>query len=435
MGAVYDIVTIASGLSLASWFYLVFLRGGFWKTDQRLELADGPDVLGREWPSICAIVPARDEADLLPRSLGSLLAQDYPGEFHVYLVDDLSEDRTSEVAGQIAEESGSKDRLEVIKSEQLPDGWIGKVWAMQQGFLKCQERQPDYILLTDADIEHAPNSFRSLVNQAIVEQADLVSAMVHLRSDEPWGRLLIPAFVYFFMKLYPFRWVNNPRRHTAAAAGGCILVKRDLLQKVGSFELIAGEIIDDCALAQLIKHLPNKSAFHRAENLPASSPGTFAPAGGQAAGAMQLAGTGRDDTFRRVRLCLCRDLKSLRGYGGLRGIWNMVARTAFVQLRHSVVLLVGTVAAMLVVYMGPVVGVVAALMSDGDGATWSGILGGTAWALMALTYTQILKWYRVPRVYAVLLPLTALLYTAMTIDSALRTWRGIGGTWKRRTYL
>ncbi|MBD2104901.1 glycosyltransferase [Leptolyngbya sp. FACHB-261] len=362
---------ILAAISALAWLWLLLFRGQFWRCDQHLEpsefSASESTNESKTWPSVCAIVPARNEADVLPQTLPTLLQQDYPGPFQIILVDDRSEDGTGEVARSL----DSNGRLKVIQTEPLPSGWTGKLWAMHQGVAQAQA---EFLLFTDADIAHSPQSLRTLVSKAQKEKLDLVSLMVLLRVQTFWERLLIPAFVFFFQKLYPFRWANNPARATAAAAGGCVLLRCQSLMQAGGLQTISGALIDDCALAALIKR-----------------------SGG------------------RVWLGLTRDVLSLRPYDTLSEIWNMVARTAFTQLDYSPWLLTGTVLGMVLLYLIPVL-----------------TLG--SWLLMSLAYWPTVRLYGSSPWWAFTLPLAGLLYTAMTIDSALRHWSGRGGAWKGRTY-
>ena len=381
--------TIISGTSLLAWVWMVVARGQFWRTDHRLPPGRTDSPQTSHWPAVEVVIPARDEADVLPFTLPRLLSQDYPGPFHITLVDDRSEDGTAQVARKAASDMGAEERLTVITAEPLPTGWAGKVWALHQGIAASRREASEYILLADADIAHTPDSLRALVFRAVRHQLDLVSVMSRLRVETTWDRLLIPAFVFFFAKLYPFRWVSDPRKSTAAAAGGCVLLRRDALERAGGLEPIAGELIDDCALARRIKRY-----------------------GGEAGG--------------------------MRRYRTLAPIWNMVARTAFCQLRFSSILLIGTVYGMLALYLVPLMGALGGLvaltvsmegMSIGLAAT-----GIAAWTLMAASYLPMLRWHNTSPMFAPLLPLTALLYTLMTVDSAVRWWRGKGGSWKGRTY-
>ena len=402
MTAVLLISSVASALSLAAWVYLVKFRGRFWMTDVNFEDDSRAAPPPAEWPAIRVVVPARNEADTLPKTLPTLLEQDYDGEFRIVLVDDQSEDGTADVARQLAGETNAEHRLEVIEGGPLPSGWTGKLWAMQQGVSAEGSEEEELLLFTDADIEHPHNSLRSLTAKLVDEDLDLASLMVQLRTDASWEKFLIPAFVYFFCKLYPFRWVNRPGSRTAGAAGGCLLLRRKALENAGGLAGISDRIIDDCALARIIK------------------------AKGREGGG-------------RLWLGLSREVRSRRGYGCLAEIWQMVSRTAFTQLRHSVLLLLGTVAGMLLVYVVPPIAAasgLATLCMGGDavpGAVLC-VAGSAAWGLMTLSYLPMLSWYGVSHLVAPSLPLSALLYTMMTVDSARRTWQGAGGLWKGRTY-
>ncbi len=373
-------------LSLLIWMILLVGWGQFWRCDQRLPTTSRMDV--KIWPSVCAVIPARDEASMLPKTLRSLLRQNYPGRFQIILVDDQSSDGTADVARQTAVELGKSDRLRILSGQPLPAGWSGKLWAVEQGIQAAQA--PDYLLLTDADIIHAPNNLQQLVSHASAEKLDLVSLMVLLRCTSFWERFLIPAFVFFFRKLYPFSWVNDPSRKTAAAAGGCILVKRQTLAAAGGIEIVRQALIDDCALGAAIKN-----------------------SGG------------------RIWLGLSETTRSLRPYPSLGTIWTMVARTAFTQLGYSPLLLVGALVGMVLVYLVPPVAAIAgALLGNWPVA----IIGLVTWLLMSLAYWPTVRLYRLSPLWAYSLPAIALLYNLMTIDSAFRHWRGQGGAWKGRVY-
>ena len=376
-----------AAVSLAAWSYLIFFHGGFWRTDRRLGSA-APDPAA--WPAVAAVVPARNEAALIGRSLGALLAQDYPGTFAIVVVDDHSADGTAEAALRAASAVGQGDRVAVVRAAPLPADWTGKPWAMAQGVERANGVAPKscYLWFTDADIEHDPSVLRALVAKAEAERLDLVSLMALLRCESGWERLLIPAFVFFFQKLYPFAWVNDPRRRLAAAAGGCMLVRRRALEAAGGLGAIRGELIDDCALASVIK-----------------------PGG-------------------PIWLGLASATRSIRPYAGIGDVWNMVARSAFAQLRYSAALLGGTVIGMIVVYLAPPAAAIAGGLAGHGPATGLGLAG---WLAMAGAFAPTLKFYRCPPWSAALLPAAALLYTLMTIDSALRHWRGRGGRWKGRT--
>lgn len=403
-------------VSLLVWLGLLGLRGRFWQADQILEEPD-PQSLKPipastlpstdSLPCICAVIPARNEAELLPVTLRSLLLQEYPGSLKVILVDDQSTDGTAEVARQVAESvnvtEGKAAQLQVITAQPLPGGWSGKLWAMQQG-IQAAGAACDYLLLTDADIQHDPANVGRLVRRAVEQNLDLTSIMVRLRCESFWEQLLIPAFVFFFAKLYPFRWVNDPQKTTAAAAGGCILIRKTALDQIGGLQTIRQALIDDCALAQAVKHRYN----HRPDLK------------GQTA-----------NRSGKIWLGLSDQTRSLRPYPSLQTLWEMVSRTAFTQLNYSLILLIGTVLGMGLVYLMPIAGVLLGLIW-GNGSMV--IIGLMAWLLMSLAYWPTVRFYRCNPVLAISLPWVASLYTLMTIDSALRYWQGRGGAWKGRVY-
>lgn len=387
-------------LSSASWLYLLAFRGRFWQCDQRLSLSADADL--EQWPSICAIVPARDEATVLPQSLKSLLSQNYAGRFHVVLVDDQSTDDTAEVARKTAQTCKTEETLQIITTEPLPSGWSGKLWAVHQG-IEAVNRSgdpPDYLLLTDADIDHGAGALRQLVLKAERDGLDLVSLMVLLRCQSFWEKLLIPAFVFFFQKLYPFPWVNQPQHPMAAAAGGCVLVRRDVLTAVGGIESIRSALIDDCALGAVIK-------------------GYRAP----------------QDRTGRIWLGLTTTTTSLRPYPSLKPIWDMVTRTAFTQLSYSFGLLAISLVGMVLLYILPPVGVLlGAAIGQATGHWAIALTAGLAWGLMTVAYWPTIRLYRLTPLWTLTLPLVGLLYTLMTVDSALRHVQGRGGAWKGRVY-
>jgi len=375
-----DLMMPLAGFSLATWLVLEFFRGGFWRADQRL--CESGRQLYR--PSVVAIIPARNEAPTIGLTVASLMQQNYAGRIHVIVVDDGSDDGTADVAGEW-------QNLRIVPGSRLPTGWTGKLWAVHQGLTQADLYLPDaeYILMTDADIVHGPDNIAQLVNKAESENRHLVSLMVKLRVQNFWEKLLIPAFVFFFQKLYPFSWVNDPASPTAAAAGGCMLIRRETLQRAGGIEPIRDQLIDDCALGRLIK----------------------------AHGSIWLGLT--DKTC------------SLRAYDTLGDIWDMVARTAFVQLDYSLLSLVGTMAGMMIIYLVPPVAVFYGLAY---GRADIAIIGGVSWVVMVGSYWPTLKLYDGPMWRAASLPVAALLYTMMTISSALRHWQGKGGGWKGRHY-
>jgi len=384
----------ASSAGTAAWIYLLVGHGGFWRTDQRLPPAGAEPSI---WPDVVAIVPARDEADVLPHTLPTLLAQDYAGRFSVVLVDDESTDGTPEVAAgldQADQLSGqlTGGRLKVIAGRPTPPGWAGKVWAMAQGVRAAGD--PEYLLFTDADISFAPGVLGKLVASACGRA--LVSQMALLRSDTPAERLLIPAFVYFFAQLYPFRRVNSRRSASAAAAGGCMLVRREALAAAGGLDRVKGARIDDVAIGELLKHAPN-------------------------------------DCW----LGFTTEVTSRRAYG-LTDVWDMVARSAYTQLRYSPAAVFGTVIGLVWLYLAPPAASAAglALITAAAVPAWQpAVLAGTglvAWAIMSVTYVPMLRLSRLSPLRAPILPLVAAMYAAMTITSAWRHLRGRGGAWKGR---
>ncbi|AUT01448.1 glycosyl transferase family 2 [Nostoc sp. CENA543] len=390
-------------LSLLIWLGLLTLRGQFWRVDPQLEAVE--PVL-TSLPKVCVVVPARNEAELLPITLRSLLLQDYPGEFHVFLVDDHSTDGTAAFAEGVAHAVDKAQQLHIISSASLPPGWSGKLWAVEQGIQNGTKLAPDYFFLTDADIEHDVNNLRRLVAQAEQEDLDLASIMVKLRCQSFWEKLLIPAFVFFFQKLYPFRWVNNPKNKTAAAAGGSILIRASALERIGGISAIRQALIDDCALAQAVK---GTGDWERGKNTPSSFP----------------------TPSRKIWLGLSSLTRSLRPYPSLQTIWDMVARTAYTQLNYSPWLLLGTVVAMTLIYLVPPLGLLIGALLGNQFIALTGLI---TWLLMTLAYFPTVRFYRCSFIFAFSLPAIAFLYTLMTIDSALRHWQGRGGAWKGRVY-
>ena len=370
-------MTVAAALSFIIWIYLLLGRGGFWR-ERVLPPAPAP----ARWPTVAAVVPARNEAPYVGEAVGSLLSQDYPGELSVILVDDHSEDGTAEVALQAATAAGAADRLTILRARELPQGWTGKLWALDQGVQELERQTPaELVLLTDADIRHHRTNLRELVAR-IEGGVDLASLMVRLNVESLAESFLIPAFVFFFEMLYPFAWIRDPKRRTAGAAGGCVLLRREALQRIGGLAAIRGEIIDDCALGRAVKR------------------------GGP------------------IWLGLSAETRSLRPYPALADIWRMVARTAYAQLGYSPLLLVGTVLGLALTFLVPVAATVS--------GTAAVPLGLATWALMACAYLPTLQFYGRSPAWAPALPAIALVYIAATIDSAWRHWQGKGGEWKGR---
>ena len=366
-------------LPLAIWLYLLIGHGRYWRARERDDVLE-PERDLKAWPSVTAVVPARNEANVIGQSVASLLAQDYPGRLRVILVDDESEDGTGERARAL--DDGSK--LTVISGAKRPAGWTGKLWAVSQGIAQAtQDDAPDYLWLTDADIAHTPDNLRHLVARAEDEHLVLTSLMAKLHCKTFSERFFIPAFVYFFAMLYPFRRVNDPNRKTAAAAGGCMLVRRDALEKAGGIAAIKSAIIDDCALAKLMKKQ----------------------------GPIWLGLTNR--------------ARAIRPYAGMGEIRRMVARSAYAQLGYSPPMLLGTLAGLGLMFLAPPVW---ALFARGD--SW--IAGALAWGLMAASFRPMLRFYARSWLWGLALPAIGLLYALFTLDSAIQHWRGRGGMWKGR---
>jgi len=363
----------AAMLALAVWLYLIALHGRFWQSGPVLP----PGRL--VWaPPVAIVVPARDEAAVIETTIRSLLAQDYPGLFRVILTDDGSRDGTGDIARRLDDA-----RLTVIGGTRRPAGWSGKLWAVSQGIAASEPAE--LILLTDADIVHDPAHLTRLVALLERHDLDMASEMVTLACDSAAERALVPAFVYFFQMLYPFAWVNDPLRATAAAAGGTILIRRRALARIGGIEAVRGALIDDVALARAVK------------------------AGG------------------RIWLGHAEMARSIRPYPAVADIWRMITRTAYVQLRFSPSLLAATTAAMAVTWLVPP-GM--ALFADGP-ARWCGII---AWLLLAGSYLPTLTRFRRSPLWAPCLPLVATFYMAATIGSAVNHYAGRGVAWKGRAY-
>lgn len=380
---------ILASLSLIIWIYLLSARGNFWLCDQFLE----PLSLTSQ-PKVTVIIPARNEAETISNCLQSLLNQDYPGEYKIILVNDQSEDNTVEIAENLAKEKKTKNQLIIINGKPLPQGWSGKLWAMSQGVKWAKENwETNYFLFTDADIQHSPENLSQLVAKAEKDHLDLVSLMVKLHCESFWEKLLIPAFIFFFQKLYPFPLINNPHSQVSGAAGGCILIREEALTRIGGIEALKDALIDDCTLASLVK-----------KSLPPN---------------------------HGIWLGLSKTTVSRRKYPRLEPIWNMVARTAFTQLNYSPLLLIGTIFGMVITYLVSPITLFWALVTFNIPLL---IISLTTFLLMALSYYPTVRFYQLPIFYGFCLSAIALLYTLMTIDSALRHWQGKGGQWKGRVY-
>jgi hopene-associated glycosyltransferase HpnB len=372
---------LLAAVALAAWLYLLAGRGAFWLAAERDDRNEPAPP--RIWPRITAVIPARNEAQTIAKTIGSLLRQDYPGALSVILVDDESQDGTADIARQAAVDA--PDRLTVLRGQPVPDGWTGKLWAVNQGVTEALAgpSAPDYLLLTDADIVYAPDAVARIVARAEAGGYVLTSLMAKLRCQSWAERCFVPAFIFFFQMLYPFAWVNRRARATAAAAGGCMLVRPAALQAAGGIGRIRGALIDDCALGAALK---------------AQGP---------------------------VWLGLTERVHSIRPYDRWSDIRAMVARSAYAQLRHSPLLLLATVLGMTLIFMsGPL------LAALGSGS--ARVLGVLVWGAEALSFQPILRFYRRSPLWGIALPVIAFVYVAFTIDSAYQHGRGRGGMWKGR---
>ncbi len=364
-----------------AWLYLLLGHGGFWRVS-RLGVARYHN--GAANKSIAVVIPARNEADVIGRAVTSLLQQSHSGSIRIFVIDDNSTDGTAEAAGTAGCDASHAESVVVISGKPLPAGWSGKLWAVQQGVEQALPLRPDFLLFTDADIEHDSHNVASLISLAEGGGYDIASFMVKLHCRSLAEKLLIPAFVFFFFLLYPPAWIRDRRRKTAGAAGGCILIRPSALERIGGIAAIRNEIIDDCALARAVKR-----------------------------------------TGGGVWLGTTAETRSLRPYESFAEVEHMIARTAFNQLQHSAWLLIGAVLGMLLVYVLPV-----ALVFSG--AMRLALAGGAAYALMIATYLPMVRFYGLNPGWALSLPVAAVFYTAATVHSAIRYWSGRGGQWKGR---
>jgi hopene-associated glycosyltransferase HpnB len=375
------ILEISAFIALAIWSYLAIGRGGFWRLTERDGGSPPPPAA---WPRVAIVIPARDEAEVIGKCLGSLLRQDYPGPCSVILVDDNSTDGTADIARRTATECDLDGRLTIVSGQPLPEGWTGKLWAVSQGMAAARARGPvDYFLLSDADIVYAPEVLRWLAAHTLAREGMLTSFMVKLRCDSAAERFLVPAFVFFFQMLYPFPWVNRRTHPVAAAAGGCILVHADTLQQLGGIETIRNALIDDCALAHKLK----------------------------------MKGS--------IWLGLTERVVSIRSYPRWSDIAQMVSRSAYAQLGYSPIKLAGTVVSMTLTFVVPPVAVL-------TGSAYASYAGLAAWVLMALLFFPTVRMYGVPAWRAIALPAIAFSYLMFTLSSAWQSIRGKGGFWKGR---
>jgi len=372
--------TLLAAIPLAIWIYLLVARGNFWRLgEDKIK----PKLL-ENWPRVVAVVPARNEAPTISQAVSSLAKQDYPGDFSIIVVDDHSEDGTAALAQQAANESGASQRVKIHVAAPLAPGWTGKLWALNEGIQVAAIHSAEFFWFSDADIEHAPDTLHRLVLRAEKDALDLVSLMVLLQAKTFPERLLIPPFLYFFLMLYPPRWIADPNASTAGAAGGCILLRRNVLAPIGGIAAIRGEVIDDCALARAVKK-----------------------GGG------------------RIWMGLTRASVSLRGYGTFAEIRNMIARTAFTQLSYSFGLLLVALLGLFVTFLLPWFSFFA-----GDDPAW--FVASTAICLMTVTFGVTARFYTLPWPWALSLPFAAVYYGYATCVSAARYWLGRGAQWKGR---
>ena len=377
-------LVFVSFLVFIIWIVLFFVWGNFWQIwefdSDRVQFPGPP-----QWPRVTAVVPARNEAASIEAVISALATQDYAGGCSVIIVDDHSGDGTAEIAHRAATTARAASRIRIISAPELASGWTGKLWALNTGVKESAPAAPDFYWFTDADVVHAPDTLRRLVSRAQADKLDLTSLMVLLRAETFAERLLIPPFLYFFLMLYPPKWIAKRNAKTAGAAGGCILLRQTALERAGGLATICSEVIDDCALARAVKR----------------SGGT-------------------------VWMGLTRASKSLRAYESFPEIRDMIARTAFTQLRYSTILLAGTLVAMILTFVLPLTLTFSAYLH-----VWP--LALAAWCLMTASFLPTVTFYRLGPIWAPLLPLAALFYTYATCLSAARYWLGRGGQWKGRS--
>ncbi len=373
-----------AAVSLAAWIYLIVFHGGFWITSRYNDL---PEPASRsDWPEIVTVIPARDEAPNIGNCIRSILSQPYAGTLSVILVDDQSSDGTAALAMAAAAEIGAADRLTVLPGNSPPAGWTGKLWALKQGLSRVEARDvaPSYILLTDADIVYSGDVLPRLVTRAETQGLTMTSVMARLRCESFAERFLIPAFIFFFQMLYPFSWVTRRDRATAAAAGGCILARWSALHEAGGIDAIRGSLIDDCAMGGLLK------------------------------------------SRGPVWLGFSKGVSSVRPSDTFEDVGQMISRSAYAQLGYSPLLLAGTVLAMAVVYLAPV------LIGCFGGGSVSQVMALVAWVLMAFAFQPTLRYYQRSPIWGLILPAIAFTYLIYTLNSAYQYYRGRGGMWKGR---
>ncbi len=390
----FPVANLLGIISLAIWLHLFFGRGWFWRV-RKMDADRSTIEPQQDWPSVVAVVPARNEAETIHEVVTSLVRQDYPGKFRIVIVDDHSEDATAAIASCAAQENRATSRVLALNASELQPGWTGKLSALNSGVSTIEGTSgispheapevPVYYWFTDADVTHSPDTLRRLISHAERDGLDIASLMVFLQAKTFPERSLIPAFLYFFLMLYPPKWTTDEELNTAGAAGGCILLKREALARIGGLAAIRSEVIDDCALAKVVKQSGGK-----------------------------------------VWMGLTRKSISLRNYDSFTEIQDLIARTAFTQLRYSPLLLAGTLAGMLLTYISPI-----ALLFAPDPT--AKILGLAAWLLMSYSFLPTVRFYRLSPLWSPLLPVIAAFYTYATWLSALRYWLGKGGQWKGRS--
>lgn len=416
-----SLALLIAAISLAIWLYLFLANGKFWSLHAFDDdgAANPPPAA---WPAVTAIIPARNEAETIAETIASLTQQNYAGKFSIVVVDDHSEDATARVAQESARANRADSRgaaeVTILNAPPLQPGWTGKLSALNAGVVYATGKsaakregavsavpQPDavheafgpasapaYFWFTDADIVHAPDTLTRLVSRAEKNNLDLTSLMVLLRAETLPERFLIPPFLFFFLMLYPPAKIANPSSGVAGAAGGCILLRRDVLDRIGGLAAIRGEVIDDCALARAVKESAVVDGVKKAH----------------------------------IWMGLTRKSRSLRAYAGFAEIRDMIARTAFTQLRYSTLLLIGTLLGLAIAYVAPT-----ALLFAHD--TLTRVIALATWLLMSLLFLPTVRFYRISTHWAATLPVAAAFYAAATTLSAIRYWTNRGAQWKGRS--
>ena len=406
---------LIAALSLIIWLYLLVARGDFWNL-RSFDDDNATHPTPPTWPTVTAIIPARNEAETIAHTIASLTQQNYPGKFSIVVVDDHSEDATAKLAQSAV--NPNKVEIAVLSAPPLPPGWTGKLSALNAGILHAThggaasavpqsdavngalapaDSSPIYLWFTDADIVHAPDTLTRLVARAEQNNLDLTSLMVLLRAQAPPERFLIPPFLFFFLMLYPPAKIANPRSRIAGAAGGCILLRSDALDRIGGLAAIRTEVIDDCALASAVKN-SNSATNATSSSVPKT----------------------------KIWMGVTRKSRSLRAYATFAEIRDMIARTAFTQLHYSALVLIGTLLGLAITYLAPI-----ALLFAHDTATR--LLALATWLIMSLLFLPTVRFYRISTHWAATLPAAATFYAAATFLSALRYWTNRGAQWKGRS--